>query len=85
MRAVVSPISSPVGPYLYVNWDGTRRNNLHDLSTGRRVPLPRRSGAAARAEARDAAQDAPTSHGAWMRLLTSLTRPAALPRRARHQ
>lgn len=21
------------GPYLYANWDGTRRNNLHDLGT----------------------------------------------------
>jgi|GEM_PF-1884150 len=96
VRAVVSPISSPVGPYLYVNWDGTRRNNLHDLSTGRRVPLPRRSAAAARAAARDAApaaardaaaQDATAAQGAtaaqsaWMRILTSLTRPATVPRR----
>lgn len=39
VRAVVVAISSPAGPYLYVNWDGTRRNNLHELSAGRQARL----------------------------------------------
>ncbi|WP_157480320.1 hypothetical protein [Leifsonia sp. Root227] len=66
VRAVVSAISSPVGPYLYVNWDGTRRNNLHELSAGKLVRLsaPARAPRASR----------------WMRVraaLTGLASPSA--------
>jgi hypothetical protein len=34
VRARVRSIPALGGPYLYVNWDGTRRNNLHDLARG---------------------------------------------------
>lgn len=40
VRARIRAISSVAGPYLYANWDGTRRNNLHQLAAGR---LPHRS------------------------------------------
>lgn len=33
-RTRVRSIPALGGPYLYVNWDGTRRNNLHDLARG---------------------------------------------------
>lgn len=33
-RVRVRSIPALGGPYLYVNWDGTRRNNLHDLARG---------------------------------------------------
>jgi hypothetical protein len=34
VRARVRSIPALGGPYLYANWDGTRRNNLHDLARG---------------------------------------------------
>lgn len=36
VRARVRSIPALGGPYLYVNWDGTKRNNLHDLARGLR-------------------------------------------------
>jgi hypothetical protein len=33
-RTRVRSIPALGGPYLYANWDGTRRNNLHDLARG---------------------------------------------------
>ncbi|WP_460630975.1 hypothetical protein [Leifsonia lichenia] len=71
VRAVVSAISSPVGPYLYVNWDGTRRNNLHELSAGKPVRL--------------ATPAQPQGASGWMRVraaLTGLATPSALRGRA---
>lgn len=59
VRAVVSAISSPVGPYLYVNWDGTRRNNLHELSAGKLVRL--------------ATPALPPRARGWMRVRAALT------------
>ena len=35
VRARVRAIPSVAGLYLYANWDGTRRNNLHQLSPAR--------------------------------------------------
>ena len=37
VRARIRAISSVTGLYLYANWDGTRRNNLHQLSAMRQV------------------------------------------------
>jgi hypothetical protein len=34
-RVPVRAISALGGAYLYANWDGTRRNNLHDLAAVR--------------------------------------------------
>jgi hypothetical protein len=34
VRTRVRSIPALGGPYLYANWDGTRRNNLHDLARG---------------------------------------------------
>jgi hypothetical protein len=34
VRAPVRAVPSLGGPYLYANWDGTKRNNLHDLARG---------------------------------------------------
>lgn len=59
VRAFVTPISSPAGVYLYANWEGTRRNNLHDLSAGKLVRLP-------------VAAPAPRTT-VWMRLLAAMT------------
>jgi len=70
VRAVVSAISSPVGPYLYVNWDGTRRNNLHELSAGKLVRL--------------ATPAQPPRPNGWMRVraaLTGLASPSAWRKR----
>jgi len=33
VRAPIKSISASGGHYLYANWDGSRRNNLHDLAT----------------------------------------------------
>lgn len=42
VRARVRSIPALGGPYLYANWDGTRRNNLHDLARGlRRIDVRR--------------------------------------------
>jgi hypothetical protein len=50
VRARVRSIPALGGPYLYVNWDGTRRNNLHDLARGlKRIDV---RGAARRTEVR---------------------------------
>ncbi|ROQ39671.1 hypothetical protein EDF46_1303 [Frondihabitans sp. PhB188] len=39
-RARVRSLPFLDGRYLYVNWDGTRRNNLHDLARGlKRIEL----------------------------------------------
>jgi hypothetical protein len=35
VRVPVRAISAMGGSYLYANWDGTRRNNLHDLAAVR--------------------------------------------------
>lgn len=35
VRVPVRAISATGGPYLYANWDGTQRNNLHDLAAVR--------------------------------------------------
>lgn len=35
VRVPVRAISATGGAYLYANWDGTRRNNLHDLAAVR--------------------------------------------------
>jgi hypothetical protein len=41
VRAPIKSISASGGPYLYANWDGSRRNNLHDLATGKSVSSTR--------------------------------------------
>jgi hypothetical protein len=41
VRAPIKSISASGGPYLYANWDGSRRNNLHDLATGKGVTSTR--------------------------------------------
>ncbi len=38
VRAPIKAITTDGGTYLYANWDGTRRNNLHDLA-----PIARRT------------------------------------------
>ena len=40
VRARIRAISSVTGLYLYANWDGTRRNNLHQLAAWRMTPRP---------------------------------------------
>lgn len=45
VRIPVRAISATGGPYLYANWDGTQRNNLHDLAAVRvRTPLTHTAG-----------------------------------------
>jgi hypothetical protein len=46
VRARIRAISSVAGLYLYANWDGTRRNNLHQLSAARQAApaVPKRRG-----------------------------------------
>lgn len=50
------------GPYLYANWDGTRRNNLHDL--------------AARGTGEPAARRPSPSRSPWGRLVRLVARPS---------
>ncbi|MFF1571437.1 hypothetical protein ACFVWR_01720 [Leifsonia sp. NPDC058292] len=41
VRAPIKAIAASGGAYLYANWDGSRRNNLHDLATIDRRPATR--------------------------------------------
>ncbi|RKR76568.1 hypothetical protein [Frondihabitans australicus] len=53
VRARVRSIPALGGPYLYANWDGTRRNNLHDLARGlKRIEVRRHAHLAAGATSR---------------------------------
>ena len=63
VRARVRSISALGGSYLYANWDGTRRNNLHDLARGLK-----------RIDARTAARRRSTRRGVWIRRLLGRAR-----------
>ncbi|MFF1879793.1 hypothetical protein [Leifsonia sp. NPDC058230] len=55
VRTPVKAMPGIGGGYLFANWDGSRRNNLHDLAPGRipvRLPLPAEAEAEAESEPR---------------------------------
>ncbi|AMM18830.1 hypothetical protein AX769_00080 [Frondihabitans sp. PAMC 28766] len=60
VRARVRSIPALGGPYLYANWDGTRRNNLHDLARGLKRIDVRHS------DARDAARLVASHRSEWI-------------------
>jgi len=70
LRRPVKAMPGIGGGYLYVNWDGSRRNNLHDLSAGH-IAIRRRPATPLREES---ATPTPASRARPARLLASIRR-----------
>jgi hypothetical protein len=72
VRVPVRAISTIGGAYLYANWDGSRRNNLHDLSPLIRVLTPATPATLAAAD--EAAPPTLRERGAarWSQLVRSI-------------
>jgi hypothetical protein len=84
VRVPVRAISTIGGAYLYANWDGSRRNNLHDLSPLIRVLTPATPSTLAAADATPAPTIRERGAARWAQLIRSIrmhaptrTRPVA--------
>ncbi|MFF1632677.1 hypothetical protein [Leifsonia sp. NPDC058248] len=78
VRVPVRAISTTGGAYLYANWDGSRRNNLHDLSPLIRVLTPVTTAAIAAVDASATPTLRERGAARWAQLVRSIRMHAPL-------